>query len=160
MRRASKSHYVHGLIAICDCRKKVGWFQLSCDSMQQSYVAQISPFIQRDFVARRMSHQFCRIVYTPLYTAVSIRGVHTWPEPDPTRKSGSFRLACDYVGSGSGSDFNFRVEIGFKVVVFKFSFGNKLCSMKFQVLKLSLFFLTRNMPTKPNAKLLCGPNTK
>ena len=42
--------------------------------------------------------------------------------PDPTRKSGS--LACDYVGSGSGSDFNFRVEIGFKVIIFKFSFGN------------------------------------
>ena len=48
--------------------------------------------------------------------------------PDPTRKLGSFGLACDYVGSGSGSDFNFRVEIGFKVIVFKFSFGNKLCN--------------------------------
>ena len=56
------------------------------------------------------------------------RGVHTRPEPDPTRKSGSFELACDYVGSGSGSDLNFRVEIGFKVIVFKFSFGNKLCN--------------------------------
>ena len=50
----------------------------------------------------------------------------TRPEPDPTRKSGSFGLACDYVGSGS--DFNFRVEIGFKVIVFKFSFGYKLCN--------------------------------
>ena len=40
------------------------------------------------------------------------------PDPDPTRKSGSFGLARDYVGSGSGSDFNFRVEIGFKVLVF------------------------------------------
>ena len=58
MRRASKSHYVNRLIATCDCRKKVGWFQLSCDSMQQSHVAQISPFTQRDFVARRISHQF------------------------------------------------------------------------------------------------------
>ena len=45
---------VNGLIATCDCRKKVEWFQLSCDSMQQSHVAQISPFTQRDFVARRM----------------------------------------------------------------------------------------------------------
>ena len=43
-------------------------------------------------------------------------------------KSGSFGLACDYVGSGSGSDLNFRVEIGFKVIVCKFSFGNKLCN--------------------------------
>ena len=47
------------------CRKKVEWFQLSCDSMQQSHVAQISPFTQRDFVARRMflSHVpcFCRM---------------------------------------------------------------------------------------------------
>ena len=48
--------------------------------------------------------------------------------PDTTRKSFSFGLACGYVGSGSGSDFNFRVEIGFKVIVFKFSFGNKLCN--------------------------------
>ena len=31
---ASKSHYVNGLIETCDCRKKVGRFQLSCDSMQ------------------------------------------------------------------------------------------------------------------------------
>ena len=52
-------------------------------------------------------------------------------DPDQTRKSGSFGLACEYVGSGTGSDFNFRVEIGFKVIVFKFSFGNKLCIMKF-----------------------------
>ena len=59
MRHASKSHYDNGLIATCDCRKKVGCFQLSCDSMQQSHVAQISPFT-------RMSHQFCRIVYTHL----------------------------------------------------------------------------------------------
>ena len=56
------------------------------------------------------------------------------PDLNPTQKSGSSGLACDYIGSGSGSDFNFRVEIGFKVIVFKFSFGNKLCSMKFQVL--------------------------
>ena len=32
------------------------------------------------------------------------------------------------VVSGSGTDFNFRVEIVFKVIVFKFSFGNKLCN--------------------------------
>ena len=59
---------------------------------------------------------------------IQTRGVHTRSEldPNPTRKSGSFGLACGYVGSGSGSDFNFRVEIGFKVIVFKFSFGNKL----------------------------------
>ena len=55
MRCASTSHYVNGLIATCDCRKKVGCFQLSCDSMQQSHVAQISPFTQRDFVARCIS---------------------------------------------------------------------------------------------------------
>ena len=30
---------------------------------------------------------------------IPTRGVHTRPEPDPTRKSGSFGLACDYVGS-------------------------------------------------------------
>ena len=59
-----------------------------------------------------------------------IRGVHTRPEPDPTRKSGSFGLTCDYVGSGRVrvQTFNFRVEIGFKVIVFKFSVGNKLCN--------------------------------
>ena len=54
MRHALKSHYINGLIATCGW-KKVGWFQLSCDSMQQSHVAQISPFTQRDFVARRIS---------------------------------------------------------------------------------------------------------
>ena len=30
--------------------------------LRQSHVAQISLFTQRDFVARRISHQFCRIV--------------------------------------------------------------------------------------------------
>ena len=48
--------------------------------------------------------------------------------PDP--KVGFVRVSvwlCR-VGSGSGSDFNFRIEIGFKVIVFKFSFGNKLCN--------------------------------
>ena len=54
----TKSHYVNGLIATCDCRKKDGQFQLSCDSMQQSHVAQISPFTQRDFVARRIFISF------------------------------------------------------------------------------------------------------
>ena len=66
--------------------------------------------------------------------AVSIRGVHIRPEPDPTRKSGSFGLACDYVGSGS--DFNFRVEIGFKVIVFKFSFGYKSANAGIYIIHL------------------------
>ena len=55
MRCAWKSHYENGIIATCDCRKKVGWFQLSCDRIQQSHVAHISPFTQRHFVARRIS---------------------------------------------------------------------------------------------------------
>ena len=40
------------------CHKKVEWFQLSCNSIQQWRVAQISPLTERDFVARHMSHVF------------------------------------------------------------------------------------------------------
>ena len=83
MRRATKSRCVYGFIcATCDCcmlsqeswnhpktcdhamcvkialcKRAIEWFQLSCDSMQQSHVAQIGPFTQRDFVAHRMSHR-------------------------------------------------------------------------------------------------------
>ena len=53
----------HATVACC--RKKVEIIRLSCESMQQSHVAQISPFTQRDFVACRMflSHVacFCRM---------------------------------------------------------------------------------------------------
>ena len=53
----------------------------------------------------------------------------------------------DYVGVSvwlcrvwSGSDFNFRVEIGFKVIVFKFSFGNKLCN-KLQRMQVFILYI-------------------
>ena len=43
---------LHATVACC--RKKVEIIQLSCDIIQQSHAAQISPFTQRDFVACRM----------------------------------------------------------------------------------------------------------
>ena len=57
------------------------------------------------------------------------RGVHTRPEPDPTRKSGSFGSACGYVGSGRVrvQTLIFGLRSGLKSV-FTFSFGNKLCN--------------------------------
>ena len=61
MRCASKS------CCVIDCCKKIEIIQLSCDSMQQSHVAQISLFTQHNFVARRMSHVFvalCKRAFT------------------------------------------------------------------------------------------------
>ena len=62
---------------------------------------------------------------------IQIRGVHTRPEPDsnprtrPDPKVGFVRVSVWLCRVGSG---RVRVEIGFKVIVFKFSFGNKLCN--------------------------------
>ena len=68
-KRAYSGLFVRHAAVACG-RKKVEIIQLSCDSMQKSHVAQISPFTQRDFVARRMflSHR----VNTPLIVLLII----------------------------------------------------------------------------------------
>ena len=111
-------------------------FDLVKDFFQNRVTLRMLEFLCREplNIMHKPVHLFSwvRLIFGRMF-AIDVYRLEVYiPEPDPTRKSGSFGLACDYVGSGS--DFNFRVEIGFKVIVFKFSFGNKLCSMKFQVL--------------------------
>ena len=52
--------------------------------------------------------------HSPSQWLVCARGVHIRPEPEPTRKSGSFGLACDYVGSGRVPTLIFGLRSGLK----------------------------------------------
>ena len=64
--------------------------------------AHINPPFCRDALVADTRQEPAFFIYSMMRThsQVHIRGVHTRPEPDPTRKSGSFGLTCDYVGSG------------------------------------------------------------